>query len=606
MNWIFKVCALFLVLANGLFSGSPVVYAQTPLNRIISINANRQPISSVLRTISENGNFYFSYNSDILKGDSLITTSVRERPVRVVLDNLLGERYQFKENGNYIIILRAPKERSFFVVGKLSDGETLSPVDFASVYSRKFLISALTDDQGIFRLRVRDAVFPFQLTVSKVGYGDTTVTINRDQAENISVTIFPRPVLLDPLIVRFSEGDGSWLSRLFLSERLRAQSRNIGQFFVSLPYQASLTPGLGTHGKMSGQVVNKFSLNLLGGYTAGVNGLELAGGFNISKTDVRYAQVAGIFNLVSGNLSGVQLAGLHNHVGDSLRGVQVSGFSGLVRKNMRGVQLSGFLSKSAGTFRGVQMSGAVSLAKENSRGVQVSGLANYTSAAFGGLQIAGGVNRVGTDLRGGQLAGLANVSSGKASGFQLGPINYARHLKGVQFGLINVADSSTGCSIGLINIIRHGNSNISMYANELAPINLAWKMGNHQFYSILFAGSGINASGKVYAFGVGAGRAFNLDKSLEIFAEITNQNLYMGSWENMPFVLRLQTGLNVRLTSRIQLIAGPAVNFFVPKSNEQQAGYKAFPLNDYPGFSLGGKAVCWFGWQGGISWRYGR
>ncbi len=50
------------------------------------------------------------------------------------------------------------------------------------------------------------------------------------------------------------------------------------------------------------------------GYTAGINGVELAGAFNINKTDVKYVQAAGLLNFTGGSVKGAQLAGLHNHV----------------------------------------------------------------------------------------------------------------------------------------------------------------------------------------------------------------------------------------------------------------------------------------------------
>ena len=37
---------------------------------------------------------------------------------------------------------------------------------------------------------------------------------------------------------------------------------------------------------------------MFGGYTAGVNGLEIGGLFNLNKKDVRYVQAAGLFNIV--------------------------------------------------------------------------------------------------------------------------------------------------------------------------------------------------------------------------------------------------------------------------------------------------------------------
>src|SRR5690606_33332308 len=105
--------------------------------------------------------------------------------------------------------------------------------------------------------------------------------------------------------------------RFFVSSKQKLQSLNLGGFFANTPFQTSITPGLSTHGSMSGQVVNKFSVNLLGGYTSGVNGVELGGGFNINKRNVNFLQAAGVFNLVGGSVSGIQLAGVNNSVLDS-------------------------------------------------------------------------------------------------------------------------------------------------------------------------------------------------------------------------------------------------------------------------------------------------
>jgi hypothetical protein len=606
MNWLISSnrCSLFLLLC-GLVS-TQMAFAQKPLHTLVTVNARQQPLANVLKMVAEQGGFYFSYSSDIIPGDSLVSVSVRQKAAGQVVEQLLGAAYHFREKGNYVIILRAAKEKSYTISGHIYDGETASPADFVSIYSRQLLVSTLSDDQGAFRLRIKDSGFPLALAISKVGYGDTTIVVNQAESQTLTVRLFSRPVVLDPLTVRYSEGAGTWLGRLFLSARMRAQSRNIGQFFVSLPYQASLTPGLGTHGKMSAQVVNKFSLNLLGGYTAGVKGVEVAGGFNISKTDVRYVQVAGAFNQVSGHVTGVQVAGFANHVLDSLDGVQVSGFSSLVRRSATGVQVSGFLSKTRGRLQGVQVSGAAAIAGMESVGAQVSGAFNHAADDFRGLQIAGAVNNAKRDFAGVQVSGASNVVSGAAKGMQLSTINVAKVLHGVQIGVVNVADSSSGYSIGLINIIKKGTSNLSVFTNEIVPFNIAWKMGNHKLYSILSAGANSNASRKAYTFGAGFGREFRLRKGLNLITEFTGQNLYLGAWEDLPMLLRFQSGLNLDLSRQFAVSAGSAFNFFHGNAGDSLPGYKSFPLDGYPGFGNQNGKGGWLGWQFGLSWRYGK
>ncbi|TLV04117.1 hypothetical protein FEN17_09295 [Dyadobacter luticola] len=560
------------------------------LNKPVTLSAKGQPVSRVLKTLEEQGHFYFSYNSDLIPGDSIVQVNLAGKPVSEVLNQLFRSKYQYKEKGDYIIILAAPKERTFYIDGFVTDQENNIPVDFASIYSRQLLASTLSEDDGHFRLRIRDKNFPVNITISKVGYADTTVIVQNLEETRLKISLYQKAVDLDPLIVRYSEGESTWLGRLFVSAKLRAQSRNISKFFVSLPYQASLTPGLGTHGRMSSQVVNRFSLNLLGGYTAGVNGLEIAGGFNISKQDVRYVQVAGIFNIVSGHVNGVQLAGLHNEVLDSLKGVQVSGFSGFVEKKTSGVQISGFMNRSAGPLDGVQVSGALNFAKETSGGGQIAGGYNQARKDFDGFQVSSGINIVGAKL----------------SGMQLGFVNYAKELHGIQLGIVNIADSSSGVSLGLINIIRKSTSNLTVSASEVAPFNVSWKMGTHKFYGILTGGVSTGGSHSTYVFGAGIGREFFPFKKWGFFTEITSGNIFQGSWENMRSLFRLETAATYKLNKRLLVFAGPSYSICQNQASLKREGYKSFPIENYPNIRLGDKLGSWFGWQVGMSWRYGQ
>jgi hypothetical protein len=579
--------------------------AQHILNRPVAISVKGQPVSRVLKAIEDQARFYFSYNSDLVPGDSLVTIEVAGQSVKTVLNQLFKERFQYKEKGDYVIILPTAKEKTIYVDGYITDQETSSPVDYASVYSRQLLISTLSEEDGHFRLRIKDRAFPVNITISKVGYGDTTMVIARQEDVNLRISLSQKAVDLDPLIVRYSAGESSWLGRLFLSAKLRAQSRNIGKFFVALPYQASLTPGLGTHGRMSSQVVNKFSLNLLGGYTAGVNGVEIAGGFNISKQDVKFAQIAGAFNVVSGSVKGVQVAGFLNQILDSLNGVQVSGFSSAVRKRLDGVQVSGFISQAGNTFHGAQVSGAIGLIRASGDGAQVSGAYNHVFGNYSGFQVAGGANVANADINGAQISSGLNVARKSMSGLQIASFNFARRLHGVQLGVINIADSSSGVSFGLINIIRRSTSNISVFASELVPFNIAWKMGTHQFYSILNVGAATGAGNKAYVLGAGIGREFFPFKKVGFFTEISSQNVFQGNWEDTPFLSRFQAAVTYKLNKRFLLFAGPSFSVYQNQETEKKAGYKEFPLN-YPGFDFNDKLTSWFGWQAGISWRYGK
>jgi len=111
---------------------------------------------------------------------------------------------------------------------------------------------------------------------------------------------------------------------------------------------------------LGGQMVNRFSLNLLGGRTGGVDGVEVAGVFNVNQADVRYLQAAGLLNIVGRNVSGFQVAGIGNNVLNNVNGMQVSGLFNSAA-HVTGVQLSGILNV-ADKVDGVQITSLINVA----------------------------------------------------------------------------------------------------------------------------------------------------------------------------------------------------------------------------------------------------
>ncbi|WP_143307029.1 STN domain-containing protein [Chitinophaga vietnamensis] len=592
---IFFTTALFLCCTVGAF-------AQGLLNKSINLNVKQQRLSAVLNLIGKQGGFYFSYISNSLPQDSLVTLSVQNKTVKQVLDILLDGNYQYKESGDYIILLKRPGQAYFVVSGFVTDRHTGQRISNASVYERQQLISTLTNNDGYFRLRLRDKYPTAAISVSKDLYGDTSLLLRSGVDQDIAVTISPVTHTLQTVeITGYQMVEKTWFGRLMLSSRQKAQSLNI-RFLADKPYQASIAPGLGTHGKMSGQVVNKLSLNLTGGYTAGVDGLEIGTLFNIVKNNVKSVQISGGINIVGGKVKGAQIAGLHNNVLDSMTGVQVAGVSNIVRGNVLGVQFSGVVGKISGRVEGAQLSGVISLASGYMNGAQISGVYNDADSSMGGAQVSGVVSHVRGDADGTQVSSVGNIVNGTLNGAQVSVIfNYARKMNGIQVGLVNIADTSTGYSIGLINFVKKGYHKLSLFSTELTPFNFAWKSGRKELYSILVAGASVGANNKSYTFGYGMGHEFPLPHHLVITAEITSQTLFLGDWSHTSQINRLQPSLQWRLNKQIALFGGPALVVYFNNNGVPSHGYKTNIPPNYPGFRIGDSGHGWLGWQAGIT-----
>lgn len=579
--------------------------AQQLLNKTVSIEAKQRPLSEVLTTISKQGNFYFSYLSTILPQDSLVSISAKNKSVKQVLDQLFNGDFVYKESGNYLILLKKPQGQVYYLIsGIVTDQKTGQRLPNASVYERQQLISTLTNNDGYFRLRLKDKYPTAAISVSKDLYADTSLLLTTGYDQEITVSIAPATYQLKVVdITGHTQVEKTWFGNAFLSSRQKLTSLNIGGFFADKPYQVSLTPGLGTHGRMSGQVVNKFSMNMLGGYAAGVDGVEIGTVFNIVKNDMQHVQVSGLINIVGGKTKGVQIAGFHNNVLDSMKGVQVAGFSNITEGNMEGVQLTGAIGQVRKNMQGVSVSGIGGINQGHTQGWEVAGAFTYNGKNLNGLQLSGIGNYNKENAYGAQLAGVGNINRGVMKGVQIATIfNYAKQMDGVQIGLVNIADTVNGYSIGIINIVRKGYKKVVLFSTDVLPFNIAWKAGRSELYSILLGGGDFGENNKAWSIGYGIGKIIPFNKRWSLSTEIIEQTIFLGTWEKGAQIFRLQPSLNIKLSKRISLFAGPALAIYTGDKVTPMPGYKSTDFGaHYPSFKIGNSVTGWMGWQAGIS-----
>jgi CarboxypepD_reg-like domain len=584
--------------------------AQNPLQKNISIQATRQRLANVLEIMSNTGNFYFSYNSNIIKKDSLVTLNFTNKPVKEILNYLFSSNYEFIESGNYIILRRKPisiaptvakeistEEKNYYITGYVIDESTGEKLEDVSVYEPRQLSSDLSNEKGYFKVKLKSKYKANTITVSRIFYKDTTIKIQPKFNQELIVYIKPEYyspstvtialqdfLIPDSLEIELPTGQKlvytrtdsikvqkSWMGKFLLSSRQKIQSVNLKKFFITRNFQLSFVPGLSTQGKLSSQVTNNYSFNVIGGYTGGVNKLELAGVFNLTKKNVRSVQAAGVFNIVGGSVNGVQTAGVHNLVYDSVKGVQAAGVSNFTKGKLNGVQLAGVYNHVSDSINGVQAAGVANFAKEK--------------------------------IKGWQIAGVANVSTKETNGVQLaGVFNYTKKLKGVQIGLINIADTSDGYSIGLINFVKNGYHQLSISSDEVAHLNVAYKSGNRKLYSIIQIGTNLSSNHKLYSFGYGIGRENKLGKQFSITTELSSRYLYLGNWDYNNLQNKFSLNFQWKPFKGFSVYAGPSFSLFVSDQNMALPSYQ-FPVPNasYKKFAIGNKTTGWIGFTAGVN-----
>lgn len=425
--------------------------AQPILNRTVQVDAQRVRLSEALSLIARDGKFKLSYNAAVVNGDSLVNVAVNGT-VESALRGLVGRRFELKETGNHIILLdKGGTRRKFIITGAIYDAKSGGPVTQASVHEVDGKNATTTDDLGTFKLDVGGERDRTALLVMRKEYHDTVVYVGRDGVMP-RLALQKRAVLeqVDPICLYDRCGvEDLGVARLLVPNSQFNLASNL-DIIEYRRWQISLVPNVGSNKDIAPIAVNNFSLNVLAGYSRGLEGFELGGVANIESHDVKGMQIAGFTNLVGRNTKGIQVAGGINHTMRTLEGIQIAGFGNTVWDTLSGVQIAGGANVVKGGLRGVQIAGACNVATQDVDGTQIAGAVNVTPKDVKKAQIAGGVN-YGRKVSGAQIAGGVNVALDSVGGGQVGfGGNYAWAVTGgqVSFGVNIVPTNVSGGQVG--------------------------------------------------------------------------------------------------------------------------------------------------------------
>jgi len=543
------------------------------LDKKITLQVSNEKVETVLNHIERISGVSFSYNSDIIPEDSLVSFSCFSKSIEKALSIFLGKDFSFKSTGKYIIILQKsnrqeinPAKNKYNISGIVMEARTNKPLPSVTIYDMASLESVQSDSSGSFNLTVAPKTNYLAIRISKSEYSDTVSVINPALNEPLVIKLFPVEKPLQKLdaisisVVPLTVFSGNSIIEKIVNKELLLNSQNVIIYDKRIA-QLSLFPKIGTNLRMSGAVTNHFSINLVGGYSNGVAGFEAGGIVNINKSDVNGFQASCLVNLTGGNVNGFQAAGLLN----------------LTKGNVNGCQISVVSNIGADTIKGVQ----------------VAGIVNVCDKKLSGLQLSPGLNISRGDETGAQVAGLANYAANPW--FQL--------------GLVNIADTSAGAPLGVFNIIRHGYYAFSVSADELQTGYLLFSMGTRRLYSIVgVSGStanGYNSWGINY--GIGSHFFYNhrLGLNVEFLSSVINA---FGSFDStMISRVSLSTQLSLRIGQHFYLSAGPSINTFIADAdNPDVDGFisATLPKNNWHYTSVKTRYDAWIGVSAGLKYRF--
>ena len=543
----------FLVIAFA-FLFLPLPAQQTELKQPVSLDMRQEPLSKAFSSITAQTGFRFAYNTQLLDAEKKISIQIKNQPLDNVLAQLLPTEVHYKVIGKYIILAAAKPENKIPL--KPSEPYT-SDIDTIFIQNNYFLDRGMLFDNCHNNITINIEEMNRKLVLFAIGLSAATA--------NMSAQTEEKPGLLHNLVEKVT----TITTSITTTEPTVRETK---------PLQLTFVYPLGTGGVNAFHNEYNFSLNVLGGATGKVNGVELGGIINVNKFSVKGVQAAGVINFtgISSNTeyrsNAVQLAGVINY-------------------NNKGIseQIGGCIN--LGDTANVQLAGVVNLAKRKAN-VQISGTVN--AAKESEVQIGGVINASKTAKA--QIAGTVNIAS--ESKYQISGVFNGTQKGGFQLGLVNVRDSIDGVSIGLVNIVKKdGLMQGEISTGEIIHLAGSFRSGSKKLYGIVTLG--YNFSDDFWAWGYGLGTMFTLSNMLGLNIEAVHYNLNNSIFNNERYqgLVQVRPTLNVEFAKHFNIFAGPTLNlsiidpsdikFSLPYNSLWNTETNRRELNAWVGFTAG-------------------
>ena len=250
----------------SLLFGTARLLAVDVLERHIDVRFRQTPLQEALATVAQKAGFEWSYNANLVDGKKPISLIANDWTVRETLLELLGDGYDFKANGNYLI-LKKRKKTATEIYGYVKDPATGQRVANATVYDRRTLRATTTDSNGYYQLKVKKNT---QIAVTRLDYRDTIFPVTsqspRLQKIDLQVVATPAPRGFD--LEKAADMAVTRVERFFHVTLEKWNEANV-QDSLHRRSQVSLLPKIGTNHNLSGKVVNDWSFNILVGSSLG-------------------------------------------------------------------------------------------------------------------------------------------------------------------------------------------------------------------------------------------------------------------------------------------------------------------------------------------------
>lgn len=210
---------------------------ESVLNSLVSCKMSNVKISSILKSITRKTGYEFTYDTDLVKPDSLVNIFSNESSLSDLLDMIFGENVlSYTTIGNHIIIYREPdRERDIIsepgrddvyqIGGIVRDKSSGEPLPFATIGIYLRGKGTVSNYEGRFSFKITEADLNDSIRVSYLGFNNQLIPVRAMIGLNYVIELERRYIPIQEIIIKIRDP----------LELIRNSTKNIGENYGSSP-----------------------------------------------------------------------------------------------------------------------------------------------------------------------------------------------------------------------------------------------------------------------------------------------------------------------------------------------------------------------------------
>ncbi len=190
------------------------------LDKVISIQKQNTTLYEALNLVSRKADCLFIYESETIQSDKKVKLHAETQALRIVLDELLSDpSLEYKVLGKHILICKADKVlpvntvqaevgardtlKNVIIGGHIYDKENKAAIPYATVGIVEENLGTVTNNDGVFRIKIPTRLIGTSLVVSHLGYMSQAIPVRLLNEQKVDLYLDRRVISIQEVIIRY-------------------------------------------------------------------------------------------------------------------------------------------------------------------------------------------------------------------------------------------------------------------------------------------------------------------------------------------------------------------------------------------------------------------